>query len=157
MTGKHFLKYWQFDNIKNALEHEHSTMKHSASDQYRRVSVGDQLWGCCVTAEDGRLFLFGHMNIDWIGSPEEAAQKPGIHSHILQEGEIQVITADENVEQVKWIDITDIAPQLRFISPIDRDKLELVNGRVNPQQLQKMRRLTPETVKLLRDTWYRTH
>jgi hypothetical protein len=49
------------------------------------------------------------------------------------------------------VDISDIAELLRFESQIDR--LKVMEGRVNPQQLQRMRRLTPGTVTILRSRW----
>ena len=63
--------------------------------------------------------------------------------------------AADNGEFAKFLDISDYAAQLRFISPGDKDRLAVTDGLVdNPQQLQAMRQLTDTSAALLRKIWY---
>jgi hypothetical protein len=50
---------------------------------------------------------------------------------------------------IRHISLGSAAAKLRFKSPGGRDRLEVTDGKVNPQQLQTMRVLTDESVGLL--------
>jgi hypothetical protein len=51
------------------------------------------------------------------------------------------------------LSIQQLAGQLRFVSRGGNDRLALIDGQVNPQQLQTMRVLTDEAANLLEQTW----
>lgn len=143
---RHFLKYWKFNNFSAG---EDPAPEHSASNHYERVSVGDEIWG--VTQQDKRLTLFRHLRIDWLGSTAEVQDLREIPEFRLAEGEWHILT--EAVEPYKLVDINNIAEDLRFITS-GKDRLTVVDEWVNPQQLQTMRELTPETAQILHDLWY---
>jgi hypothetical protein len=145
--SRHFLKYWLPESITPSLELPNQLFKHAASDQYKRVSVGDELWG--VTVESGRLYLFGHMKIHRTLSRDEAAAQLELTEERLMEGEVHVVP--EIPELIDFIDITDIAPELRFVS--SRDRLVFTDSTFDVQQLRTMRELTLETGLLFQEIW----
>ncbi len=53
-------------------------------------------------------------------------------------------------KKVVEVDITAIAKDLRFLSDSGKDRLVVRGRQVNPDQLQTMRRLAPESALLLK-------
>ena len=64
-----------------------------------------------------------------------------------------MFAVDGTEEFPKFLDISAHAAKLRIDSPDDKDRLNVVDGRVNPQQLQAMRKLTDASAALLRKIW----
>jgi hypothetical protein len=148
---KHFLKYWLYSAIERQMAVPHGLINYSASDQYHRLDVGDHLWAVTMPPKSQTLLLFGGMTIGWIGDRDEAARRLGTHPDALRRPNIHVLADPASVEPYELIDITEIALDLRFDSALGNDRLPDRNW---PQALQTMRRLSAETVSLLREVWY---
>ena len=69
------------------------------------------------------------------------------------ESDHHVFAAKKTEEFAKFLDISGRAAELRFISPTGKDRLDVADGRVNPQQFQAMRKLTDASAALLRKIW----
>ena len=64
------------------------------------------------------------------------------------------IFAADKGEFAKFLDISSHAAQLRFISSTGKDRLLVTDGRIcDPQQLRAMRKLSDDSVMLLRKIW----
>src|SRR5262245_55549106 len=129
--SREFLSYWRPSTAEWNLENTADQLIHLASDQYGRVSIGDTIW--IVTAwPGGRLALLGHFLVGKQVSEREA--KRILKTGDPWESKYHLIAAQGTETAVINEDISDLAPQLRFRST--RDRLTVVNGSVNPQQLQ---------------------
>lgn len=135
---------------------------YAASAQFDRINlaVGDTVWQVSLRPlrSDGRLpgelLLCGRLLVYYVTDDEGEARRrishyvegfaprPDCHHAFVREG------AEELYAEVL---IEDLASDLRFLSKHDR--LALEDGHVDPQQLQAMRRLTPESASLLASRW----
>jgi hypothetical protein len=137
---------------------------YAASDQLGRAKVGDTVWHVSLRPAEEKsgiaeeLVLCGRLRIDFITT--DAAEAHRRIAHYVPEGFHWEAThhafarpgAEEPYAAGKGaVSIQDIAAQLRFDS--ERDRLTLADGRVKPQQLQTMRKLTPHSAALLRQRW----
>lgn len=151
--AKHFLTYWRYDTFQNQIKQGDAPLNHSAGAQLGRTSIGDHVWFVTIFPGTGRLFLFGHLIIAWVGNQQDAAVRLGTNPDKLWEAKYHIVAADGNVESLDTIEITDVASEFRFSSS-QADKLLIENGKVNPQSLQSMRLLTTESANLLSELWY---
>jgi hypothetical protein len=143
-----FLMYWRPETADDALSNEDLLLNHSASGQYHRLGPDDTLW--IVTAwPGGILTLIGRLVVGVVTDQETAAKLLGTDD--LWEAAYHVVAAAGTAEPMREVDLSDLASQLRFVG--SRDRLTVVDGRVNANQLQTMRRLTPESVRLLESRW----
>ena len=146
---RQFLAYWLPSTLKKNLDLGLSHLTHSASDQFDKLRAGgtDTVW--LVTARKGRLILIGRILVgkilDQKSVERELKKGPDIiweaSSHILPKG---------RPKKALEVDITAIARDLRFQSDTGKDRLTLRGRLINPDQLQTMRRLTPESALLLK-------
>jgi hypothetical protein len=144
----HFLMYWRPETADHQLSGEDLLLEHSASGQYDRLDSGDTLW--IVTAwPGGILTLIGRLVVGVVTDQSTAAKLLGTND--LWTAPYHVIAAPGTSEPMREVDLTDLASELRFAST--RDRLTVIDGRVNANQLQAMRELTPESAALLESRW----
>lgn len=146
-----FMKYWLPKTVDMVLEEEDSAMTYSASNQYNRVEVGDEIWGVVVRPGDKHLMLFGHMRVDWKGNKNSAALRVQLPEDDMWDAELYLIS--DTPEPFALIDISQYAHKIRFISNTS-DRLDVQDGEVDAKQLQTMRELETKSAHLLRDIWY---
>lgn len=151
--SRHFLRYW-ISKSGNWNILDQAAMTYSASNQYNRVSLGDEIWAVVQRQSDKHLILVGRMTVDWIGNKLDASKRVNMRPQDMWDADIYV-TCDEP-EPYGSIDINQYADKLRFISNTN-DSLDLDDGVIRPQQLQTMRELASESVSLLRAIWYDTN
>lgn len=145
--SSNFLQYLRPKQAKHDLDGG-SLLDHSAGEELHRVSPGDTLWW--VTARrDGELILLGKMKV-WKCMDQAAAERV-LRRKDLYNATYHAIAKPGTALPLRTISLGDIAPQLRFLSK--RDRFQITGGRVNPQQLQKMRRLTPGSADLPQRKW----
>jgi hypothetical protein len=131
-----FLFYCKPDNIDDPVAY-------LASSQFDRLRPDDEVWS--VTVEDGTLFLQGHAVVQQVVDRVQAENL--LSRHDLWDAEFYAI-AQQPWEPVRALDITAIAPRLTFEGTITKLPVGWT-----AQSLQSMRRLTPESAKVLRQVW----
>lgn len=151
--SKQFLVYWNWKD--NDLDHWEGAISHAGSDQFHRVSAGDWLWFVGVPPDStrhssGSLILLGRMRVAEVLPRDEARRRLGTDD-IWQHAKLHALADPYSVAGARMIDITHLATSLRFQS--ENDRFAVVDGRINPQQLQSMRHLTPESVEMLQTVW----
>lgn len=139
---KDYLSYWTPKTVEQ--EPKPIVLNHAASDQYYRLERGDTVW--IVTMKDKQLRLLGKIRVDAITNQKEAERRLGTDDVWAARYHIFAAAGDDT--RSFCLNISEHAERLRFESVNDR--LILNDGQVNPQQLQSMRQLTPETALLLR-------
>jgi HNH endonuclease len=147
-----FLMYWNWED--NDLAHWDGKLDYAGSDQFTRVSPGDVLWIVTIPPDEtehrsGILMLLGGIPVAEIVTTEEAMRKMG--GYIWPDAHLHALAAPGVDESAEMTNITHLASSLRFQS--ERDRLTLDNGRVNAQQLQSLRLLTPESAGVLEEVW----
>jgi hypothetical protein len=146
-----FLQYWEPKQIDNEIAVE-EVLVHSGSDQFRRMKVlpGDTVWIITVRPP-GELVTIGRIQIGDVVSYGEATKRVGQN---VWQARDHIIAEVGTEEELREVNLMDIAEQLRFQSK--RDRLAISNGRMKAQQLQTIRKLTPASAALLSSKWYAT-
>jgi hypothetical protein len=142
-----YLQYWKPKQVEWDLQSE-GTFEHSAGAQLGKVRVGDIVW--VVTVFDGELYIVGRMDVGECVNQKAAEKRfpnPFESSHHL-------IATPGTEEDLRLVSIADIAGELRFESKTQRDRLTLLNNRVDGKQLQSMRVLSSEAVGLMETAWW---
>jgi hypothetical protein len=143
-ASQHHLLYWRGStadhNVGNLLDH-------IASDQLKPgfINLGDTIW--IVTSHDGQLFLLGRMIVGKIIEGQREAEREWGKGP-LWKAKFHIKPEPGTEEFARKVEITDLASFLRFESK-DADRLTVDKGRVNAQQLQRVRKLTVESARLL--------
>lgn len=141
-----YLSYWKPSTADPRLE-DAMTVGHSASEQYARLEAEDTVW--IVTARRGRLKLLGRIEVDLVCDQRTAATILGVDEDDLWEATYHIIAKPGTEVTLQEIAIDDLAGNLRFETTPDKDRLTIVGSRIDPRQLQAMRRLTEESARLL--------
>lgn len=146
--GDHYLLYWQERSVQ---EHAANDMPLDviASNQLFSVSRGDVIWIATMTHER-ELVLAGRMVVGEIVEYEEAIRR--MPDAGLWQAEYYAFPELETEEYLREIDIQYLAEELRFDT--ENDRLILRDGKINPQQLQSMRKLTNESAEMLEEAFY---
>ncbi|MBI2302221.1 MAG: DUF3883 domain-containing protein [Armatimonadetes bacterium] len=144
----HRLLYWK---PANAARNREWGGQHFASEQLspNRVAEGDVVW--VATCEDGSLYLLGRMVVGRIIEGQKAAEAH-FHDTDLWPARYHIAAEPGTEEPMQPIDITGQAGDLRFVSR-GAPRLDMLDGRVDPKQLQAMRKLTDESGEMLRSAW----
>jgi hypothetical protein len=146
---RHFLAYWLPSTLKRNLDRGLTRMNHSASDQFDKLRAGggDTVW--LVTANKGKLILIGRIQVGKILNQKAAERELKKEQDGVWEATYHIRPKGRS-RKVLVVDITAIAKDLRFQSDSGKDRLTVRGRQVNPDQLQKMRRLSPESALLLK-------
>jgi hypothetical protein len=147
-VGQHYLLYWKpetADRVKGAG----GPLRYAASGQFNRLAAGDTVWA--VTCRDGELRLLGRVVVGRVVGRAEAAA--ALDTEELWDADWYALAEPGTEQPVREVTIQHLAPDLRFVSPGETDRLALARGRVNAQQLQTMRELSEESGALLRRRW----
>lgn len=139
----HFFVYWSKDQILDALQVPE--LDHAASNQFHRLSVGDVIW-IVGSLERNRLVTIGPLFVaEIVGQAEAEARLP----YDPWEASYHVLNIEKAVKPRK-IDLTPVLSQLEFLSATSpKLNLEKPIG----QQMQTMRQLTDQTVRLVQSLW----
>jgi hypothetical protein len=147
-----FLSYWKPGTVREILrvidETGDDSMVHSASNQYEKVHPGDTVWIATVW-KGGYLALLGRIVVGVCTSQSEAERL--LKSEDLWPALYHIIAKEGSEVPLRQVDISDLAPRLRFLSTNDR--LDVSEGRVNAQQLQSLRELAPGSAASLEERW----
>lgn len=137
---------------------------YAASAQFDRISLsaGDTVWQVSLRPlrADGRmpgaLVLCGRLVVRFVTDDEGEARRrighyAGCEDYPPRPASQHAFAEEGRAEPYAALALDDLAAELRFLSKHDR--LALEDGHVDPQQLQAMRRLAPESAARLRERW----
>lgn len=143
----HYMLYWQERSVR---DHDANDLPLDviASNQLFRVSPGDTVWIVTLT-EDRELVLAGRMMVADVVEHEEALQR--MRNAGLWQAEYYAFPVPGTEEFLRETDIHHLVEDLRFES--ENDRLVVRDGQINPQQLQSMRKLTPESSDMLEEAF----
>jgi hypothetical protein len=145
---RYFLQYWLFRQLDTELACK-APLVHSGSNQFDRVLPGDVVWIVSVR-QKGEMRLVGPILVDRVVDQQEAIRRFGSS---VWNASYHIIARDGTETQIREKSLKEIASQLRFISPSGRDRLTVINGRVDGKELQRLRRLTTNSADLLHSIW----
>lgn len=117
-----------------------------ASNQLAVVAPGDTVW--LVTASDGNLTLLGRVEVSRVLDKAEAGKQLGIDD--LWVADIYALPYEP--KPIRRVDLMPIVHDLLFESR-GAEQLLIKDGRINPQQLQSLRKLTHASAALLDQVW----
>jgi hypothetical protein len=145
----HFLQYW----LPLQVEQDKAfggNLRHAGSNQFKRRNVkeGDTVWVITVKS-DGQLYLVGRMVVDYFINHETAL---GMFDNEVIDRNWHIVVNEENSEPFKDINLMDVIDEIKFNSE-DSEKLKVVDGKIDPRQLQTIRELTSESVSLIVSKW----
>ncbi|MCC6451617.1 MAG: tetratricopeptide repeat protein, partial [Acidobacteria bacterium] len=143
-----YMLYWQERSVQEHASND-LPLDVIASNQLFRVRPGDVIWIVTLTQER-ELVLAGRMSVDEIVEYEEAIRR--MPDAGLWQAEYYAFPEPETEEYLREIDIQHLAEDLRFDS--ENDRLILREGKINPQQMQSMRKLTRESAEMLEEAFY---
>lgn len=145
--SKNYLLYWMTKNVEY-MRAASSLLDYASSNQFHNVDPGDVLW--FVTVRSGCLFLVGKLIVgektDWNGAIASLGRDN------VKKARTVLLARRGTEEKMVDIPLDDIAAQLRFESHVN-DRFKVVDGVINPQQMQAKRRLTDSSSRLLEAKW----
>lgn len=142
-----YLVYWRPQTVEQCCVGE--TLDYAGSNQFVKVHSDETLW--IVTSRDGILFLVGRLIIREEPMATGRARKQ--FDHRLWDATHHVRARPGTAAPMQQLRLDGVAPDLTFVSAT-APRLKIRRGRINPQSLQTMRRLTPESVALLSRIWF---
>ncbi len=152
LAVKHYLLYWKVAADIRADIGQHMTTAYAASNYLRRVKPGDVLW--IVNVNQHRLYVLGRLKVEFVVDDTAIAQDlVDPLPDTWQDADWYAISNKYAIEPMREIDITQLADNLRFQSRVS-DMLDVVDGRVDANQLTTLRQLTVQSAQLLDDVWY---
>jgi hypothetical protein len=138
-----FLSYWMPATASRQLDLG-GELFYAASNQYGRIQADDRVY--IVTAwPGGQLVLLGRILVGQ--KLDRLAVAEILVAEELWEADWYILAQEGTAEPISELDLSDIAAELRFEG--ENPQLNVARGRIKPQQLQTMRRLTPATAALL--------
>lgn len=149
-AAAHYLLYWKISPEERQNLAGMRSTAYAASNALHRAKPGDVLW--IVNVYLGQLLLLGRLQVEIVLNDTTLAQELVDVSGEWYEADWYAISNPHQIEPMREVNIMQIAQSLRFYSASDR--LDLVDGRVEAQQLLSLRHLTPESARLLETYWY---
>ena len=143
--SKDYLSYWKPETASDHIKQDHAILEHSASNQYGRVQTGDTIW--IVTVRDGDLYLLGNILVSKVVTHEEASKI--FNAEDIWKARYHILCERDSAQPIRNILISHLSEHLRFKSTSGKNRLNMLNGKVNPQQFQTMRILEPASTELL--------
>ena len=137
--------YWRPEQLQDVLRS--GLLNHIGSNQLKRVPIGDRIW--IVGSKQGRLYTIGYIVVANHLSRSEAGRRL---RYKPWDARWHTIVPDADAITPLEVDLTAIAPRLRFVST-ESTKLSIRDGRVDAQQLRTLRNLTSATASLVERTW----
>lgn len=148
----HYLLYWKLEPEEREAIAEHRSTAYAASNALRKVKPGDVLW--IVNVQSGRLYLLGRLKVEFVVDDTAIAQElVDPQPETWHEADWYAISNRYNIEPMRVLDVTGVAAQLRFNSPV-APMLDVVEGRVDVHQVTGLRQIAAETAEMLDDIWY---
>lgn len=154
---RHFLRYLPWHSLEHWTQ-AYGTERYAGSEQFDRIrpKKGDVMWGVSIPVllKPRRLstgfILYGKLQIERCTfDAYDIVQLMGTTD--IWRASQYVIAAQGTEAPYSRVDVSDIAPALRFEGK--RDRLAIFHGRISAQQLQCIRELSPASAALLEEKW----
>jgi tetratricopeptide (TPR) repeat protein/protein-tyrosine phosphatase len=145
--GDHYLLYWQERSVQDHAGND-LPLDVVASNGLFGVKQGDTLWIVTLT-EEREFMLAGRLVVGDIVEYEEAFRR--MPDAGLWQAEYYAFPEPGTEEFLRPVSLMGIAEQLRFDG--ENDRLTIRDGKINPQQLRKRRKLTPESAEAITRIW----
>jgi predicted HNH restriction endonuclease len=152
LAVKHYLLYWKVDPLSRPQIGQHMTTAYAASNYLKRVKPGDVLW--IVNVHQHQLYLLGRLKVEFVVDDTAIAQE--LVEPLPDEwydADWYTISNKYTIEAMREIKITQVADKLRFNSKVS-EMLDMIDGRVDAQQLRTLRQLTVQSAQMMDDIWY---
>ena len=160
--GENYFKHTPWKSIKNGGRPPAGPYFYASSDQFDRIRlrVGDVIWHNTLRpSEDNQLvelILCGRLVVDFITHDEAEARRiiwERIRQDYMWDGNTHAF-AGIDAEPYDEVSIHDLASRICSQSKSGVNCLTIVDGMIEPYQLQTIRRLTAGTVRLLEERWH---
>ncbi|MEM9951995.1 MAG: HNH endonuclease [Chloroflexota bacterium] len=152
LAVKHYLLYWKVNPEIRPEIGQHMTTAYAASNYLKRVKLGDVLW--IINVNQHHLYLLGRLKVEFIVDDTAIAQElVDPFPEQWHDADWYAISNKYAIEPMREIDITHLADKLRFNSRVS-EMLDIVDGRVDANQLTTLRQLTVQSAQMMDDIWY---
>lgn len=145
-TFSSWLVYWKQPQIVKALQR--GFLDAAASAQFDRVEPGDRVW-VSGQAETGRIATIGYIDVAERITRSAARRRLGFK---VYDAPWVIVAEQDHVVTPRMVELRSVIGKIRFDNRT-RDRLSVARGRVNPQQLQTIRRLRPASAAALAKLW----
>jgi hypothetical protein len=139
-----FTTYWLPEQIR---DNQGTLLGHAADNNFHDVLPGDTVW--VVTVRGGKLFVFGRIVVARVLDQARAEQLLGER---LWEAEHHIYCPKQRAETTRLVPVGKDTWKLTFISDTS-PRLTPKAGRVDAQQLRRVRQLTPTAGAMLERIW----
>jgi hypothetical protein len=153
-----YMAYWRSDQVRMALEDaaDGQGIDHAASEQFGKVRPGDTVWIVNIEKGTHRFLLVGRIEVAAVVGQREAnrvlRERYGPDYDVYRASHHLLAIAGSE-QPAREIPLDPVASRLRFVSPSPRDRLSIENGRVDAQQVRRLRELAPDTKDLFERLW----
>jgi len=139
-----YTTYWLPTQIQ---DNQGIILDHAADNNFHEVVPGDTVW--IVTVRNGELFVFGRIPVarvlDQAGAERLLGQR-------LWEADFHIYCPKQQAEMARLVPIGGDTWKLTFVSDTST-KLTPKSGKVDAQQVRRVRRLTPAAADILSRVW----
>lgn len=146
MPARHFLQYWKPAQVDKALARQ--VLDYAGGGQLGKVRAGDVVW-IVTTRGRGRLVTIGPIvvgrQLDAKGASKALGRRIWLADHHI------IARKDARINPTE-VSLQALVTGLVFHSTT-APNLKVVRGIVNAQQLQTIRKLTPDSARLLTSHW----
>lgn len=146
LTATNWLVYWKREQIELALADR--LLDQAASEQFSRVRPGDSLW-ICGPSKRSPLVTVGPLRVLDVVDQKEAERRLR-YKPFKAKYHAMTKTGDETA--AREVSLASVVSRLRFES---LNAQKLVPQEPLGRQLQRIRRLTPDSAILMRTLWER--
>jgi hypothetical protein len=150
---RNWLFYWIPEQVEKSLHY--GSLPHAGSSQFSHIAVTDRIWVCGRVDKTRELFLIGfidvHEKLD--AAHAQAAMTARVPGYIIWDAPWHVLAAVGKECQTRSVSLSPVYRKIFFDSTASQ-RLILEDGHPPAQQLQTMRRLRPESARLLEAMWH---
>jgi len=140
----HYTTYWLPAQIR---DNQGTTLDHAADNNFQEVVAGDTIW--VVTVRQGELFIFGRIPVARVLDQAVAER---LLAQRLWEADFHIYCPKQQAEVATLVPVGADTWQLTFISDTSTELIAKA-GKVDAQQLRRVRRLTPASAAILNRIW----
>jgi hypothetical protein len=141
---QNYTSYWQAEQADREADR---VVRHAASEQLGAVRPGDTVWIVTVR-KGGELQLVARVPVWRVCGQAEAEREL---DEPLWEAEYHILTRPRQAQLPRNVSLTHCLRQIRFEGPTP--SLRPKRGRVDAQQVRRLRKITPETAALFERLW----
>ena len=139
-----FTTYWLPQQVRNSRG---VLLDHAADNNFRDVQPGDTVW--IVTVRQGELFLVGRISV--VRVLDQAGAERLLNER-LWEADFHVYCPRRRSERARVVPLGKDTWNLSFVSDTS-PRLISKSGKIDAQQVRRVRRLTPAAAVILNRVW----